>query len=219
MKNRRNRTISLAGIFQASALVQQLAWAGKFEHNNAITSIKSIFTLNAESIADIYQDLRTLQYGIETLIRLFEDKNKHPKDQEIARYALALIHLERCLIKRKDLLKVIQKGILRVQAQIDHFPITHDSVMANLAGIYTDTLSTFAFRIHITGEQNYLTNINNTNKIRTLLLAGVRAAVLWRQMGGNRWQLLLSRKQIVDDAKLLLNEIHQLSLQTEEPHH
>ena len=92
-------------------------------------------------------------------------------------------------------------------------------VMANLAGIYTDTLSTFAFRIHITGKQNYLTNINNTNKIRTLLLAGVRAAVLWRQMGGNRWQLLLSRKQIVDDAKLLLNEIHQLPLQTEEPHH
>jgi len=45
------------------------------------------------------------------------------------------------------------------------------------------------------------------NKIRTLLLAGIRAAVLWRQMGGNRWQLLFSRKDIINDAKMLIGEI------------
>ena len=207
MKNIRNRTIAFAGIFQASALVQQLAWTGKFAHKDAIISIESLLAIDASSIRDIYKNLVALQYGLETLLRVIEAKNKQPRDQEIARYVLALIHLERCLIKRNDLLSVIQKGILKVQAQVEHFPITHDNIMANLAGIYTDTLSTFAFRIHIAGEQNYLSNTNNTNKIRTLLLAGIRAAVLWRQMGGNRWQLLFSRKDIINDAKMLIGEI------------
>lgn len=208
MKNIRNRTIAFAGIFQAAALVQQLAWAGKFDHKDATISIESLLAIDAASIQDIYKDLAALQYGLTTLLRVLEAKNKQPRDQEIARYVLALLHLERCLIKRTDLLDLIQKGILKVQAQAEHFPITHDNVMANLAGIYTDTLSTFAFRIHIAGEQNYLSNTNNTNKIRTLLLAGIRAAVLWRQMGGNRWQLLFSRKDLINDAKLLLAELN-----------
>ena len=207
MKSRRNRIIAMAGIFQAAALVQELAWAGSFKPDLAETIIASIFTLDAESIDDIYPTPSNLQYGLETCIRLLEANNRKPKDQEIARYALSLIHLERCLIKKPDLLDKITKGIVRAQAQIEHFPLTHDNIMANLAGIYTDTLSTFKFRIHITGEQNYLTNINNANKIRTLLLAGVRAAVLWRQMGGSRWQLLFFRKQIVNDAKMLMKEL------------
>jgi high frequency lysogenization protein len=36
------------------------------------------------------------------------------------------------------------------------------------------------------------------------LLAGIRSAVLWRQLGGTRLQLLFSRKSIVSDAEELL---------------
>jgi high frequency lysogenization protein len=36
------------------------------------------------------------------------------------------------------------------------------------------------------------------------LLAGIRSAVLWRQLGGTRFQLLFSRKRIVSDAEELL---------------
>ena len=183
MNPNRDRTIALAGIFQAATLVQQLAWTGEFEHSKVITMLESLLALDAESITNIYKDFSALKCGLESVVRLFETKNKRPQDQEIARYTLALIHLERCLIKRNDLLELITKGIVRVQAQTEHFPITHDNIMASFASIYSDTLSTFAFRIHINGEQHYLTNANNANKIRTLLLAGVRAAVLWRQVG------------------------------------
>jgi high frequency lysogenization protein len=39
--------------------------------------------------------------------------------------------------------------------------------------------------------------------IRASLLAGIRAAILWRQTGGKRWQLLLNRKKIAQLANQL----------------
>ena len=35
-----------------------------------------------------------------------------------------------------------------------------------------------------------------TNRIRALLLAGVRAAALWRAYGGNRYTLLFARDKV-----------------------
>jgi len=40
-----------------------------------------------------------------------------------------------------------------------------------------------------------------------LLLAGIRATLLWRQCGGSRWKLLFFRKKIQDEAKFLLTQI------------
>jgi high frequency lysogenization protein len=50
-----------------------------------------------------------------------------------------------------------------------------------------------------------LQNENLAAKIRVLLFAGVRAAVLWQQCGGKRWHLLFQRKRISADLKRLLS--------------
>ena len=199
-----HQIIALAGILQAAALVKQLASKGVFDEKSAITSIKSLFTINANSIEEIYGDVNNLKLGLEELINLFDKNKKQNKDQEIARYTFSLIYVERCLMKNQNMIDIIQQGITRTESQLQVFQVMHDNIMANLAGIYTDTVSTLNFRIHVTGEQNYLTNINNTNRIRAFLLAGLRAAVLWRQIGGSRWQLIFSRQQIVDGARGML---------------
>ena len=41
-------------------------------------------------------------------------------------------------------------------------------------------------------------------KVRATLLAGIRSAVLWRQSGGNRWQLIFGRRKIIEQAGRLL---------------
>lgn len=201
-----NQTIALAGVFQAAALVQQISWQGNCDLNNATTSINSIFKIDSQSVIDVFGAIDNVNLGLNSIIQLFgNDKNtKDQKCQEIARYTLSLIHLERRLIKEKKLLDIISKGIKRAQAQAEHFSSMHDNVMANLAGIYTDTLSTFNFRIHVTGNPIYLNNPVNTNKVRALLLAGIRSVVLWRQMGGNRWRLIFGRKQYSATASKLL---------------
>ncbi|MCW9047867.1 MAG: DUF489 family protein, partial [Gammaproteobacteria bacterium] len=52
-----------------------------------------------------------------------------------------------------------------------------------------------------------LSQTNNANKVRALLFAAVRSAVLWRQCGGSRWQLLLSRKKYIESAARLLKKL------------
>jgi high frequency lysogenization protein len=44
-------------------------------------------------------------------------------------------------------------------------------------------------------------------KVRALLLAGIRAAVLWRQVGGSRLQILFSRAKIKAAAEKILQQI------------
>jgi high frequency lysogenization protein len=56
----------------------------------------------------------------------------------------------------------------------------------------------------VNGEQQYLSNPDNVNRIRALLLAGIRAGVLWHQVGGRRWHILFNRKGLVDTASQLL---------------
>ena len=56
----------------------------------------------------------------------------------------------------------------------------------------------------IRGEQSHLLNENTAARIRTLLLAGIRSAVLWQQLGGGKWKLFLKRKKYVPVAENLL---------------
>ena len=195
-----NRTLALAGVFQAASLVKQLAKTGKADEKFFVHSIESIFKLEADSVLDIYTHPRHLALGLNELIRLFTH-NKQPKDPEIARYVFSLLHLEKKLSKNTEMLNLIRTGIKRAKTQAAHFSTTHENVMANLASLYTDTLSTFTFRIYVAGEPAYLNQPYVLNKIRALLLAGVRSAVLWQQLGGKRWQLLLSRSSLLATAK------------------
>jgi len=58
----------------------------------------------------------------------------------------------------------------------------------------------------VNGEQGYLATPLIAAKVRAGLLAGVRSAVLWRQLGGNRWQLLFGRRRIAREAGRLLRQ-------------
>jgi high frequency lysogenization protein len=59
----------------------------------------------------------------------------------------------------------------------------------------------------VSGEPVYLQNRDNVNKIRALLLSGIRAATLWRQTGGKRRQLLFFRSRYTDACAQLLGSL------------
>jgi len=198
-----DRILALAGIFQAAALVKQLAWTGQLDKTSYEASIHSLFQIDANNVVEVYGSIDNLQLGLKTLLQVLKHSSS-ARDPEIARYCIALLHLEQKLIKKPNMLNIIKDGLARAKNQAEHFGILHQNVIANLASIYVDTLSTFSFRIHITGEKNYLTNTHQTNKVRTLLLAGIRSAVLWHQLGGSRWQLIFQRNSILKDAHYIL---------------
>lgn len=91
--------------------------------------------------------------------------------------------------------------------QAEHFGVLHENVLANLADVYHSTISTLQPRIMVQGDPQHLGNQGTVNKIRAVLLAGIRSAHLWRQCGGSRWKLLLARQKIRHEAQFLLTQI------------
>src|SRR5690606_38638082 len=106
-----------------------------------------------------------------------------------------------------DLLGVLGSRLKTAAQQAEHFSSTHDNVVANLGGLYTETISTFRFRIQVSGDYNYLQQQRIAHQVRALLLSGIRATTLWRQLNGNRWHLLFHRKKIAGCVDELLRSI------------
>ncbi len=205
------QAIALAGLFQAASLVEQIATRGMVSQNSFETSLASIFVTNPETTEEIFGGAHDLPINLNQGFRGLQellDKSRSEQNADIIRYAMSIIHLERKLHKRPDLLKTIGERIDKITQQASYFAeagtdltdnptaYTHPSVVANLASLYQDTLSTFSFRIQVTGEPRHLQNAENAAKIRALLLAGIRSAMLWRQVGGKGWHLLFFKSRL-----------------------
>lgn len=205
-----DRTIALAGMFQATQLVQQIANTGNTDEQALETCIQSLFHINVEKAEDAYAGAEKLTTGLRVLVEQLGGRTEtgdKKRDLVISKYTAGIMVLERRLTKNTDMLQTISSGIERARSQAEHFSLLHDNVIASLAHIYSQTISTIKPRIMVHGEHVYISNSNLANRIRAVLLSAIRSAVLWRQCGGTRWQLLLQRGAIVEEAKRLLAEV------------
>lgn len=206
-------TLALAAIFQASYLVKQWARKGQTDEPAFETLIKSLLELNPQNINAVYGDLANLKPGLETLVVFFESSSS-TRDKDIASYFVSLIVTQRKLQKQPQLMQKIKDRIPFVSTQVEHFGLSHPNVLNNIADIYTSTVSQLKYRIHVQGERSYLEPEVGITKVRVMLLAGIRAALLWQQMGGRFYQLFLFRRRYVSMAQQLLKQID-----TEANHH
>lgn len=204
-----DRTLALAGLFQAARLTQQLAREGRAEPQALGASIESLFMIDAATTEEVFGGAGGVALGLKFL----RDKlsgDTEPSDMEVARYVVSLLHLERQFEKRPEVQDAVQRGLEAAESQARSSTQTEDGepvasgVIEKIAELYTQTVSTLGPRILVNGEQGYLANTLIAAKVRCALFAGIRAAFLWRQLGGRRWQLLFRRKQIADEARQLL---------------
>lgn len=202
-----DRTLALAGIFQAVQLVQEIANSGNTNDSAVETCIQSLFRINVDKPEDAYGNASKLTAGLHMLTEQLggsSEPDGKKRDLYISKYTAGIMVLERRLTKNAGMLEKISNGIERASNQAEHFSMLHENVIASLAHTYSETISTIKPRIMVQGEHVYISNTNLANKIRALLLSAIRSAVLWRQCGGTRWQLLLQRRAIVEEAKRLL---------------
>ena len=198
-----DRTLAFAGILQALQLVQHSAHGRPCDLTSMQASLGSILVIDSASVETVYGGTNKLNMGLLLLKTQLNGSQRKP-DAELIRYLVTLLHLERKLSKRADLLDRLRAGIERAQDQAEHFDVVHDNLVASLADIYTSTVSTLRPRIMIKGQPERLSDTNVTNRVRALLLAAMRSAVLWRQCGGTRLGLLLGRKKLAETAAELL---------------
>ena len=213
------QALGLAGLFQAAALVEQIATRGMVSQNSIETSLYSIMQLNPESSEAIFGKPEELPYNLQLGLQNLRDLVDKPRAQhnkDVIRYALSMMHLERKLSNDPAMLDTIGQRIGQVVEQARYFTpneadtldnpsaFCHPNVIANIASLYQDTLSSFSFRIQVTGDPRHLQNSENAAKIRALLLAGIRSAMLWRQKGGKRWHLLFIKSRVRPSLKKIL---------------
>jgi high frequency lysogenization protein len=209
MKNTiRDRSIALAGMFQAIRLVQQTARGERRDAAATAVSISSILNTDPATTLDVYGDSCALIPGLEIVLSQLGNNNKE-RDMELTGHVITLMHLERKLTRDAGLMKKLSSGIDRIKGEIESVDEGDSSIITALAELYKDTVSTLQPRIMVKGEENVLRHTDSKNMIRALLLAGMRAAVLWRQCGGNRIGLIFQRKQMLDCCRELLAEARQ----------
>ena len=209
----RDQALALAGIFQAAGLVQQLAREGQADADAFAASIDSILAIDTPNTAAVYGGAQGVTLGL-TLLRDKLLKGASPRDLEIARYVLALIQLGGVLKRQPDVAALLQSGIRKLAVEVrradtevsdddedDPLPMT---LCTQIADLYARTLSTLTPRIMVSGEPKLIANGRRAACIRTALLAGVRSAILWQQLGGARWHLLFSRDRLALTARALL---------------
>ncbi|MFP3029422.1 MAG: high frequency lysogenization protein HflD [Arsenophonus sp.] len=200
-KNFYDITLAFAGICQACRLVQQLAYEGKINDNAAKVMINSTVNINLTSTLAVYgNNEKNLSIGLNTLLAILTASGS-TFSSDLTRYLLSIIGLERRL--RKNLLASdeLKRRIELLQQKKNYFEPMCSGIFNALAGIYVDVISPIGPRIQVTGSPDILQNSLIQAKVRTLLFTGIRSAVLWQQVGGNRLQLMFFRKRLIIQAK------------------
>jgi len=202
-----SRCIAFAGMCQAAYLVDKLSTTGSTGNQSAFeASLHSIMRTESDSPLDIFGGYSSLNVGFNSMLEQLGNKDKK-RNMQITKYLIGMIILEKKLSKNPGTLNLLSERINQVQRQLAHFEINDNAILSNLDSIYKELISPLGPRIQVNGNPTCLQQEQTQHKIRALLLAGVRATVLWRQLGGKRTQLILSRKAMIHQVNQDLHRI------------
>ena len=199
----KERTMALAGIFQATELVRQAANHGTWSGYAADTCLGSLLAIEADTVDEIYGSAASLRLGAETLVSVLQGDRRY---MESLGYAVSIMQLETNFRKKQQMQAHVGSELMTISDYDDGTEIHEikDIQAKKIAALYTKTISTLSPRIVVNGRPQYLQVDRTVCWIRTLLFAGLRSAVLWRQLGGGRFNLMFGRKKMLEQAQTLL---------------
>lgn len=198
------QVLALAGVFQATEIVRQAAHHGAWSGYAATASLGSLFRLEADSIDEIYGSREKLRLGLETLTGVLGGEGS---GGEALPHAVVLLQLQRKFSRDGAMMHEVAEGLDTIEQEtaVLEDPRREELRAESVADLYTRTVSTLTPRIVVNGSPRHLQNPRTVAWIRAMLFAGLRSAVLWQQLGGGRFNLLIGRKRLLADAQDLLH--------------
>ena len=196
-----DRMLALAGLAQALAQVRRIADTGEANADVLATALESVFRIDAGTAADVYADASHVKTGLTLLQNYFTGA---ARDEHLPRLAMAVMQLERRFARDAVMGAKVQGGILAASPSAERLGVAHPDVVAALGTLYADTLSHLRPRVLVQGNPHYLGQPRVVAEVRAVLLAAMRSAVLWRQMGGSFWDFLLRRREMGAVVEALL---------------
>ena len=195
----KDRALALAGLLQAVHLVQQMAQTGQAESRPLGACIESLFRFDAETPEAVFDGADKLDVGLVRLVNQLEGGSG--RDSAVTRMAMTVLHLERRFSGNAAAMDAVHNGLKDIARQRDHWGPTHPTVLARLGELYAKELSPIGPRVLVQGNPVYLGQPDLVGEVRATLLAAIRAAVLWRQLGGSYWDFLFGRRALVQAAR------------------
>ncbi|MFT7288846.1 MAG: high frequency lysogenization protein [Halieaceae bacterium] len=202
MSQLRAQTIALAGVAQAARLVDQLAKTGSYPLEFLESSVNSLFVFDLEQPEEIYGGLPGVRLGLQNLCVLLANQ-RETEQRDMTRYLFNILHLERRFAADAQLREVVRSRLEHTRFRAEHFATDVGDICHSISGVYQDTFSKLPQRIKVSGSAQHLESTQNADIVRSLLLAGIRSAYLWRQLGGRRWKLAFKRQAMLRTAQEL----------------
>lgn len=196
MTPRDDRVLALAGMAQALAQVRRIADTGQADAAVLTTALDSVFQIDADSAAEVYGGEQALRPGLQLLRDHFRNQTR---DELLPRLALAVLQLER-RFSRDPMAQRVHAGIVGLGPMAARLGTTHPEVLAALGNLYASTVSHLRPRVLVQGNPHYLGQAQVVAEVRAVLLAALRSAVLWRQLGGSLWDFVLHRRVLLAAA-------------------
>ena len=189
---------ALAGLVQVAVTVHAIAHGKPVDTTLKTALIRAIFVTNPETLDDIFPTLAPYREGLRVAATLLSSP---VAAIEPLKYSVALLDLEKRLRSRPTLVQQIGEGVENVARREPNWKTSAhadvpEHVYQELSELYQKTVSTLSRRVQVTGNVAQLRREEVAAEVRALLLAGIRFAWLWRQLGGRRWHLVLRRSNI-----------------------
>ena len=193
------QVLAISGVLRAARIVQALARRGRTQSEHFRCALVSVGTVDES-------DAKKALGGIDSLVFGLDDLTQKQPDaflMERVRFATFFLDLAKTLGKSPEASGQIGKVLAELPDHLDGAePDSLESIGA-LADVYTSNLSDLTPKILIKGEQRFLEDPSLVEKVRAILLAGVRAAYLFSQAGGRKWHLFVYRKKFAAVAAQL----------------
>ncbi|MEG0342906.1 high frequency lysogenization protein HflD [Acinetobacter sp. TY1] len=231
LNQRQNRALALAAVFQATQLTHMTALSGRqnvgdssnfyFEQLiKASLNIRSSKTASCQTLnfftqlADISLGLKTLESSISQPFNT-SPKSKLPKLSAAKlpmSYAMSLLALEKKVYSNPKYVEIIEQSQQKILRQLSFFDnnYMHPSIIANLAQTYVETAGQINPRIMVRGNAEAFKDSSHTNRIRASLFTGLQMAHLWRQLGGSSWNMIFSKRKLLQDIQDLARLQYQV---------
>jgi len=188
----KDRILPLAGLVQGLRQIRRIAETGQAEASVLNTALHSIFELEPDSIADVYGGLPAIRPG---LLLLRDYLASQGQDPQLPKLAMSVMQIERRYSAERDMDDKVHVGIMKAKRLAErHANPSHPEVLAALGGLYAETISHLRPKVMVQGNPHYLGQAPLVAEIRAILLASLRSAVLWRQLGGSYWDFAFRRR-------------------------
>ena len=178
------RAMALAGLIQSCYLVSGVARNGLVGEDSLSGCLESIFVTDPDQTKDVYGTGGGIRTGLRLLLEILDDGN-YSGHAETIRYASAILTLEKNLRGKPEILHAVGASLSTIQEyqSLHELSVSSNEVVTRLAELYEKNIGAIQPRIRVHGQQKHLKDKTNTCRIRALLLAALRSAILWRQLG------------------------------------